>query len=169
MAKEGKEVKVSKGRELEQVTPSRALNPFEEMERYFDEIVPRHWMRPFRWDWPTWGEMMRPIEARFPRVDVIDREKEVLVRAEVPGVDKKDLEVTVSEDRITIKGKTRREVKEEKGDYFRSEISSGSFSRTLALPCGVESDKADASYKDGTLEIKLPKLEKAKRKTVEIK
>jgi HSP20 family protein len=104
----------------------------------------------------------------MPRVDVIDREDEILVRAEVPGVDKKDLEVSLTDNAVTIKGSTRHEEKEEKGDFYRSEISRGSFSRTVALPGEVDGDKAKASFKDGVVEIAMPKLEASKRRSIKV-
>lgn len=151
---------------VEHVTPSRALSRFEEMERMFEDFVPRGWMH--RWGWPSWGELTRPMERLAPRVDVIDRDDEVVVRAEVPGIDKKDLEVSLTENAVTIKGSTRREDKEEKGDYYRSEIAQGAFQRTVSLPSMVDTDKAKASFKDGVLELEVPKVRKAKRRTVKV-
>jgi HSP20 family protein len=86
----------------------------------------------------------------------------------VPGVEKKDLDISVGEDSVTIKGSTSKEEKEEKGDYYRREISRGSFIRTVALPATVDGTKAKASFKDGMLELTLPKTEKAKRHSVKL-
>jgi len=102
-------------------------------------------------------------------VDVIDRDDEVVVKAELPGVEKKDLDVSVTETSVTIKGTTSHEEKEEKGDYYRCEISRGAYARTVALPSYVDADKAKASFKDGVLELTLPKVEKSKRRSIEIK
>ena len=104
----------------------------------------------------------------MPRVDIVERDDELVVKAELPGVDKKDLDVSVTENAVTIKGSTSHEEKEEKGDYYRCEISSGAYSRTLALPSDVEADKAKANFKDGVLELTLPKLKKAKRHTIKV-
>ena len=158
------------GKELEVSRPARVLSPMEEMEHWFENFFPRGggWMRQFRGGWPSWGELAAPFEGRMPKVDVIDREDEVVIRAEVPGVDKKDLDVSMTEHSVTIKGETSKEHKEEKGDYYRSEISRGSFVRTVALPCEVDTDKAKAKFKDGLLELTLPKLEKAKRRSIKI-
>jgi HSP20 family protein len=164
MAKQSKE----KEGKLQRVEPSRALTPFEEMERFFDNFVGRGWMRPFAWDRPSWSELMPGFEGRMPKVDVIDRDEEVVVRAEVPGVTKDDLEVTVTDNVVTIKGETSHEEKEEKGDYYRSEISRGAFSRSVTLPSNVSSDKATANFSDGVLELNLPKVEKSRRHTVKI-
>lgn len=156
------------GKEIEVSRPMRALSPFEEMDRLFESVLPRGWMRPFHMEWPRWGELAAPFEGRMPKVDVIDRDEEVVVRAEVPGVEKEDLDVSVSDNAVTIKGQTKREEKEEKGDYYRCEISRGAFTRTVMLPGAVDADKAKAQFKDGVLELTLPKVEEAKRRTVRI-
>jgi HSP20 family protein len=164
-----KEEKKESKQELQKAEPRRALSPFEEMDRMFEDFLSRGWMRPLRWELPSWGEMAKPFEGKMPKVDVIERDDEVVVKAEIPGVDKKDLDVSVTENSVTIKGTTSHEEKEEKGDYFRSEISRGAYARTVGLPAYVDADKAKASFKDGVLELKLPKVEKAKRRSIEIK
>jgi HSP20 family protein len=88
---------------LDEAQPTRPLPPFEEMDRMFDEFRRRGWMRPWRLEWPSFGESGIP-EMKLPKIDVIDRESEVLVKAEVPGVDKKDIDISVGEDVVTIKG-----------------------------------------------------------------
>ena len=163
MAEEkGTEVAVKKGEA--RPAPARMPSPFEEIDRLFEGFFPRGWMRPMRWEWPSWAE----LERRFPKVDVIDRDAEIVVKAEVPGVDKKDIEVTTTDNTVTIKGKTSHEEKEERGDYYRCEISRGSFSRTVALPGEVDGANAKASFKDGVLELTLPKLAKSKRVNIKI-
>ena len=99
---------------------------------------------------------------------MIDRDGEIAIKAELPGVEKKDLDVSLTEDSVTIKGSTRHEQKEEKGDYYRCEISRGEFSRTVALPAAVDTTKAKASFKDGMLELVIPKTEARKRCTINI-
>lgn len=167
MAKTTKQevVPVKQGGELQKAGAPRALSPFEEMEHMFEEFFPRRWPRLMRWEWPSLPELP---ELRLPRTDLIDREDEVLVRAELPGVDKKDVDVTVTEDTVTIKAETKREEKEEKGDYYRREISQASFARTLALPADVDGTRAKASFKDGVLELAIPKQKKSKRHTITV-
>jgi HSP20 family protein len=162
MAEAGKEVTVKKG-EI-QKAPSRVLSPFEGFDRMFDEFLGRGWMRPFRRDWLAFPE----FQMTMPKVDVIDRDEEVVVRAEVPSVKKEDIEVSISGNMVTIKGETKKEEKEEKGDYYRAEISRGSFSRMVSLPADVDESKAKAALKDGVLELTLPKIEKAKRRTIKV-
>ena len=119
-------------------------------------------------DWPSWGELSAAFEGRMPKVDVIDRDDEVIVRAEVPGVKKKDLDVSITESSVTTKGETSHESKEEKGDFVRSERSRGAFTRTVSLPSTVNAEKAKAKFKDGILKILMPKIEKTRRRTVNI-
>ena len=114
-------------------------------------------------------EAMAPFEGRMPRVDLIDRETEIVVRAELPGVSKDDVEVTLTEDSVTIEAHTTKETKEEEeGKYYRRETSRGDFQRTLALHTGVDEDKAKATFTDGVLELTLPKLEKTQKRTVRV-
>ncbi len=162
------EQKEKKGKqELQESRPARALDPFEEMERLFGSFYPRGWLRPFRSEWPAWGEM-KAFGGKIPSVDLIERDKEIIVKAELPGVDKKDLDISVSENTVTIRGRTSHEEKEEKGDYYRSEISRGEYSRTLTLPSAVDESKAKASFKDGILKLTLPKQKESKRKKIDI-
>jgi HSP20 family protein len=105
---------------------------------------------------------------RTPRVDVIDRDNDIVVKAEIPGVKKEDLDVSMTDTTVTIKGSTSHEEKHEKGNYYRCEISRGAFSRTVALPSNVDTDKAKAVFNDGILELTIPKVEKAKRKSITV-
>ncbi|MEW6117366.1 MAG: Hsp20/alpha crystallin family protein [Nitrospirota bacterium] len=103
-----------------------------------------------------------------PRVDVSETDKEIKVSAELPGMDEKDIEVTLNKDSLTIKGE-KKEEKEDKGkDYYRMERSYGSFSRTIPLPLEVETDRAEATFKKGVLTVTLPKTAKAIKETKKI-
>jgi len=168
MAKEPKKSEAEPRSVAPAVQQSRAMSPFEEMERMMEGMFPRGWMRPFNWEWPAWTQGRLPFEGRMPKVDVIDREGEVVVKAELPGVDKKDLEVSMTDTSVTIKGTSSHEEKEEKGDYYRCEMSRGSFSRTVALPGEVDGAKAKARFKDGVLELTIPKLGKSRRRSVKV-
>ncbi len=154
--------------EIRQETKTpQILNPFEEMNRMFDQFFGNGWMRPWRYSWPSLPELALP-EMNAPKVDVIDREAEVLIKAELPGVDKKDLDISMGENTVTIKASTMHEEKAEQGDFFRHEISNGTFSRTVVLPAPVDGARAKAVFKDGVLELTVPKVEAAKRHTVKI-
>lgn len=158
MAKGNKDVTVSRG-SVERM-PGSAL--FSDMERMFEDVFNGRWLQPFGWQRP-FGAI-----ASVPSVDVIDRDDEVVVRAEVPGYKKEDIEISVSDSTLTIKGETKAEEKEEKGDYYRCEISHSAFSRTVVLPAEVDDAKAKASMKDGMLELTLPKIEKSRRHAITI-
>ncbi|MBI5461810.1 MAG: Hsp20/alpha crystallin family protein [Gammaproteobacteria bacterium] len=156
--------------------PVHYLNPLEDMERLFEGFFGSEWPRPMQWEWPRVMRTRLPFESqlrraemvRMPHVDVIDRETDILVRAELAGVDKKDLDISVSDNTLTLRGCTREESKEEEGDYYRCEIAQGEFARTMTLPCAVDGDKAKASFTDGILELVLPKLEPAKRRAIKV-
>jgi HSP20 family protein len=147
---------------------ARAVTPFDEFDRMMDRLMegwmPRGWLRPFHFERPLLAEF--GVENWMPKVDVIDRDEEVLLRAQVPGVEKKDLDITVAENMVTLKGETRHEEKEEQGDFYRREITRGSFARTIGLPAEVDPEKAVAEFKEGVLELKLPKLAHARRHTL---
>ncbi len=139
------------------------------MESFFEQYFGRPWFRPFRRDLPAWDELSKAFEGRVPNVDVIDREKEVIVRAEIPGVKKEDLEVSLCDNRLTVKGSTRHEeTKEEEGEYYRRELSRGSFSRMITLPSDIDTEKARAEFKDGVLEMTLPKQKPSKRHRIRV-
>jgi len=105
-----------------------------------------------------------------PRVDVHEDEKAVYVKAEIPGLDEKDLNVTLHNSMLTISGEKKAEKKEEDANrnYYYCERSFGSFSRTIELPDGIKSDGVKAHYKNGVLEIELAKDEKAQPKKINI-
>lgn len=147
-----------------------AFAPMEEVERLFDRLMPATWMRPMAWNWPLWGALDEALEqVRVPQLDVIDRDKEILIRAEVPGVDKKDIQVSLSNSTLNITGCVSKESKEQKKDYVRCEISRGNFSRSLSIPEGVDASKVSASLHDGILEVILPKEASIQRRAVEVK
>jgi len=164
-------VKKHKGEEPKHVKRAEQAypaTPFDDMERMFAGLFPRGWLHPLYWEHPFWGEWSRFGTKLLPRVDVIDRDNEVVVHAQIPGVNKKDLEVSVSDHLLTIKGSTTHEEKEEKGDYYRRECSHGAFSRTIALPDLADISKAKATFENGVLELVMPKTEKSKRQHVTI-
>ena len=163
MAESKKDVVVKKG-EIEKA-PELFAKRWDDMDRMFEDYFGRTWLRPF-------GAWPRPLATEFapmlPKVDVVDRDDEVIVRAEVPGMEKDELDISISGNMLTLKGETRREEKQEQGDYFRCEMSHGSFARTLVLPADVDESKAKASLKGGVLELKLPKVKESKRRAIRI-
>ncbi len=147
----------------------RALSPFDDLDRLMSSITRGRWPRSFSEDWSFWPELEMGPQRPVPRVDVVEKDDAVEVTAELPGVKKGELDVSVSDDILTICGSTRHEENEEKGEYYHREIRQGEFSRTLALPAGVDGEQAKAAFENGVLKITLPKLEKAKRTSSKVK
>jgi HSP20 family protein len=103
-----------------------------------------------------------------PSVDVKESDKDFTIRAELPGVDENDIEVTVTKDAVTIKGE-KKEEKEDKGkNYYYMERSYGSFNRVIPLASETESSKAEASFKNGVLNVTIPKSQEAKAKRTKV-
>lgn len=116
---------------------------------------------------PTaWGGM-KPA-AWGPAVDIIDRKNEVILRADLPGLDQKDIEVTVQEGVLTLRGERKEEQETKEDDYYCCERTTGAFSRSLTLPPGVDPEKVEGSFKKGVLEIRVPKTKGAIKKKVNI-
>lgn len=140
----------------------------DDLERWFEDEPFARWPRMFGRRWPEFRELTSLSDIRVPRVDVVDGDKEITVKAELPGVKKEDLEVTVTDNRLRISATTRSESQTKDKDYVRREISSGAVSRTLTLPAEVDADAARASFSDGILTLTLPKLASARRRTLKI-
>ncbi|MGZ4968911.1 MAG: Hsp20/alpha crystallin family protein [Methylobacter sp.] len=161
-----KEKEVDTTKKSSELMPKSSLGglmSFDEFDNFFDDFLSRKWPRLLDWNVPTLAE------AGFPKVDILEHDNEIEVQAALPGVKKEDLDVSVTNQAITIRTSTKQEKKsEEKGKYFRREISRGEFQRTLALPDNVDGEQAKASFKDGLLTVHIPKTEKSKRKTIEI-
>jgi HSP20 family protein len=140
-------------------------NPTEEMERLLEE--------PFLSQWPLlrvgWGRTPRHEMAWAPALEMYEKDNNFVVKAELPGVKKDDVDVSIAGDALTIKGqkKASKEIKDE--DYYRCESQYGSFSRTITLPAAVDAKKIEASYENGVLEIHVPKAKEAVPTKVEIK
>ncbi len=140
------------------------FSPFEEMERWFEEAFRRPFFA------PSWMPRLKfpDVGPMYPTVDIFEDGNNVVVKAELPGMKKEDIEVNISDDVITISGEKKSEDKVEKKDYFRLERSYGSFTRTLQLPAETQTEKAKASFKDGVLEVRIPKTEAAVQKVKKI-
>lgn len=136
------------------------MRPFDEMRRMMEDF----WMAPFE-------EMGRWSQTFTPRVDVKEEDNHVVISAELPGIDQKDIDVTVTRDSVRIAGEKKHEEEKEERGYYRRETSYGSFERVIDLPSEVDENKADAQFSKGVLTIRLPKSEqaRAKQKKIEIK
>ena len=140
-----------------------------ELERMFDEYIPRRWWPQFHFGWPAQiAPNLSAFQGKTPSVDVIDRDSDLLIKAELPGVDKKDISLTIADGVLTLEAKINKEDKEEKEQYYRREICRGSDKRVIELPAAVKEDEAKASFKNGILELTLPKVEKTKRATIKV-
>ena len=133
-----------------------------EMNKLFDDFFGGFELSP-------WAPVERRLASVFtPHVDVSETDKEIKVSAELPGMDDKDIDVSLTRDALTIKGE-KKEEKEDKGkDYYKMERSYGSFTRSIPLPVEVDTDKVQATFKKGVLEITLPKTAKAIQETKKI-
>jgi HSP20 family protein len=170
--------KEEKKQELQKMQPRGLSSPFErfdlfsdagffkEMDRFFEDYLPRRW-RQTHFGWPV-SHTMQPFEGKTPRVDIQDRENDFLIKAEMPGVDKKDINITIANNALTLEACMSKEEKEEKADYFRQEICRGSYQRTIELPAAVKENEAKATFQNGVLELTIPKMEKTKRSTIKV-
>ena len=106
--------------------------------------------------------------GKAPAVDIVEKEKEYEITAELPGLDENNVEVKFADGLLTIKGEKREEKEERKKDYYLSERRFGSFQRSFQLPDGVDADKIEARFKNGVLTVTLPKSPEAQRKEKKI-
>jgi HSP20 family protein len=140
----------------------RSENPFRWLQREMNSMFDNFWLEPF-------GESEEWPGSFIPAVDVTENDKEVSISSELPGMDEKDINVTVNDGMLIIQGEKKREEEEkEKGIYCR-ESSYGTFRRVINLPAEVDDSKAEAEFKKGVLKIKFPKTAEAKAKAKKIK
>ncbi|HEY8354814.1 MAG TPA: Hsp20/alpha crystallin family protein [Methylophilaceae bacterium] len=145
------------------------FHPWSDMERVFERLFGRSWPAFWGHEFPAFDTLAAELDhPRLPNLDIIDQDNEIVVRAEMPGIDKKDVSVSLTDNLLTIKGETRKESRDEKGDYHRREISRASFARTVALPANVDASRAGATLQDGVLEIRLTKAESSRRRTITV-
>jgi len=109
------------------------------------------------------------LTAWSPAVDIAEHDDQYVVKMELPGVNKEEVKITLESNILTIRGEKKQEKETKKENYHRVERSYGSFQRSFTLPTTVKNDKIDASFKDGILNINLPKAEEAKPKQIEVK
>jgi HSP20 family protein len=163
-----KKVKVRKGPPAVRAGSERSVPavPFweRELDRLFDEFRQLPWPR--LWDEPWWPT--RSLRLRVPALDVYEENEEIVVKGELPGLSKDNIQVDLTGNRLTIKGEKKKHEEVKSENYYRSERSFGSFARTVELPVDVKVDAAKASFKDGILEVRLPKSEEAKKKQVKL-
>ena len=144
-----------------QAGPAQTDNPIlslqRQMNRLFEDAFP---------GFPAFPENGAPVLE--PSMDVKETEKAVEVEAELPGVDQKDIQVTLEDGMLTIKGEKKVEKEESKGGYYMSERRYGSFFRSVGLPPGIDTEKTSANFANGVLKVTLPKVPEAQAKSKKI-
>ncbi len=124
------------------------------------DIIESFWREPFNFS--LFGE------PQYPAVNISENDKEIKVKAEIPGIDPKDVELTIQNNTLVLKGEKKFEEEEKKDNFHRVECRYGSFYRTIPLPAEIDESKVSAKFKNGVLEIKLPKKEESKGKKIPI-
>ena len=136
----------------------RDMSPFGgwDVDRLFDDFF----KRPFA--------LRILAKEQMPAVDVYEKNGGVMVKAELPGIKPEDVELSIDDNLLTIRGEKKQENEVKEKDYYHVERSYGSFQRVVELPSSVQAEKAKASYKDGVLQVELPKAKVQKKKKIEI-
>lgn len=116
--------------------------------------------------WPEWAE---DVENEWiPRMDFSEKDGNYYVTAELPGLDKEDIELSVEGEYLTVSGKKEEKEEKEEGNYYLKETRAGSFKRTFKLPGKIDENKVDATYKDGVLTVKIPSEEDSEARKIEV-
>jgi HSP20 family protein len=133
------------------------------MNQLFDDFFTSFDLAPF--------SVFEDVGRFRPSIDMAEDEKQIIVTAELPGMDEKDIEITLSKDALTIKGEKQEEKDEKDKESYYMERSFGSFQRVIPIPKEVNVEKVEASFKKGVLSITMPKVkeEKVSRKKIQIK
>jgi HSP20 family protein len=159
----------AKEKETKAVAPWRPFAELPRWEREMDRMMEDFFGRRFRPLWPERWFRTEAMEVSMPAVDLFEEKEDIVVKAEIPGMDKENIEVNLADHTLTIKGEKKKEDEVKEENYYRAERSYGSFVRTLELPKEVHADKVKATFKNGVLEIRMPKTEQAKAKEIKVK
>jgi HSP20 family protein len=157
--------KKDKDRETKGVTPWR---PFMDLARWERDMMEDFFGRRMRPSWPARFFGSEEMDLIAPTVDVYEEKDDIVVKAELPGIDKDNIKVNLTDHTLTIRGEKKKDEEVNKENYYRCERSYGSFVRTVELPREVHADKVKASFKDGVLEVRMPKTENAKAKEIKV-
>ena len=133
-------------------TAPRRADPFAWFDDFANDME-HFWARPFAWPFRM---RARGTSAFVPRMDAYEKDHALVVKVELPGLKKEDVQVEVQADNLIIGGKAHGETEVKEEDYYRSERSFGSFYRVMQLPAGVAADQIQASLSDGVLEVRIP-------------
>jgi HSP20 family protein len=151
-------------KELAKTEPAKVPSAFWDAEKWFEDVF----RRPFSFGLlPRLG--LQGTEELSPTVDIFEDKNDVVVKAELPGIKKEDIDVTLTDDTISIAGEKKKEEEVEKKNYYRWESSYGAFARTFTLPAEVQTDKVKTQFQNGILEIRMPKTEEAIKKETKVK
>jgi HSP20 family protein len=164
MTKEVKETKPAVRRRAE-AEPWR----FSDVERMFEDWFENFASRPFPRLWRPGFARLRSMSLEAPALDIYEQKDDLIVKAEIPGLTKDEIDITIEGNTLTIKGEKKKEEEVKEEDYYRCERTYGAFFRSVELPMAVQTDKVNASFKNGVLEIRLPKTEEAKKNVVKVK
>jgi HSP20 family protein len=148
------------------LTPWRPRRELETLQRRMDDLFDRlteRFFGPGEGEYSVWGK-----EAWVPAIESHVEGDNLIVKADLPGIDPKEVSIAVQGNQLTIEGERKREEKKEEKDYFYQEVAYGKFSRTMTLPEGVDADKIKANYKNGVLEITMPAPKQLASKKVQI-
>lgn len=141
----------------------------QEVDRLFDDFTSGWPFRARAFERHPWAHLPAAFRTAAPATDVVENEKEFVITLDLPGVEDKNIEVTASDDVLTVQAEATEERKEEKENYFLSERQHGALQRAFHIPPGVDMDKIDANYEKGVLKITLPKTAEAQKKQRKIK
>lgn len=141
-------------------SPNRTLTIYRPMS-LLDDVE-----RLARGIWESWPVTFRT--SFMPRLDMYEEKDELVVKTELPGIKKSDLDISLEDDVLTIKAEKKQEEVAEEATYYACERSFGEYSRTVSLPFHVDADRVSATLKNGLLKIRLPKAEEAKSKHIEV-
>lgn len=154
-------------------------SPFREFRRLQEDFaqlmgeLERSWLSKMRMGEPAEGwsraPMVEPSGMREPHVDVIEREDELVVSVELPGVEREDIELTIADNVLRVKAKREEEVEKKEENYLYRERTYSGYYRSIPLPMDVDADRAEATFKNGVLEVKLPKVAAEKMSRIEVK
>ena len=142
------------------ITQSRPMTELEDMERRLDEM--------FGGMWPSIWSRLPEEKSWLPSIDVFEKDGNLVVKAELPGMKKEEIEISLHEGSLIISGERKVESQAEEGESSRSERFFGRFQRALALPKAVNANQVKANYKDGILTVTLPKTEESKPKQITV-
>ena len=142
----------------------RRYNPFQDINSEVERMMRRHIDSGAYFE-----ESGRELSAWSPRADIIETKEEIQIKLDLPGMEEKDIQVTVENNILTISGERQHNYQEKDENYHRVECRYGSFSRSFTLSRTVDSEKIKASYKNGVLQLTLPKREESKPKRIDVK